>query len=616
MYNPIDAGLTSISETYGIDSAMLKYAICLLGSFPFNALLKRLPDEKVNLKCFYIIAVSMFYLFGILNLYEGFQTLFISTMFTYVISRFYNSSFMPHLNFMFVMGHLAFSHLHTQFFNPQQSDAIDITGSQMVLVMKLTSFAWSYYDGSYCKDHDFNELSEYQKSRAIKKHPSLLKFFAYAYFYPTLLTGPSFDFADFDSWLDCEMFHDLPASRKPKRRSNPAQRRQIPKNGRLALWKVTQGLGWMVLSGLAPKYISVGYMLDKTKFMQRSFFYRINYMYVLGTTFRLKYYAAWTISEASCILCGLGYNGYDPKTQKIKWNRVQNIDIWHVEMAQNTRETLESWNMNTNKWLKNYVYLRVTKKGKKPGFRSTLFTFLTSAFWHGTRPGYYLTFATGALFQTCGKFYRRNFRPIFMSKDGVTPLPYKWVYDCICFYVTKLCFGYMVQPFIILDLKKSLEAWSSVYFYIHIGIIVTFFLFRGPYSKKVIKYCKSKQPKEIAIINQKKLEKDISASSVSLGNILSDKAAYEEKNPSEVEINLGIPAIDVTNMTEAKKEWEEFCKDYNEWREKNGLEIEEENLSIAFQKFKEEFAPSPTPSGERGRKMSFSKYVETPDEKS
>ncbi|QLL35039.1 hypothetical protein HG536_0H04150 [Torulaspora globosa] len=611
IYNPIDTTLRWISQKYGINDFMLRYALCLLGSFPFNAILKRLPDRRVSLKCCYITGVSMLYLFGVLNLYKGFQTLFISTMFTYVITRFYRSSFMPHLNFIFLMGHLAFNHLHAQFINASNSDTVDITGSQMVLVMKLTAFAWSYYDGSCEKDK--NSLTDYQKSRAIEKHPSLLEFLAYAYFYPSLLTGPSFDFADFDSWLNCEMFHDLPEKRKPRRRLHPGQRRQIPKNGRLALWKVIQGLGWMYLSAVAPKYISVDYMLDFEKFNQRSFFYRINYMYFLGMTFRFKYYAAWTIAEASCILCGLGYNGYDPKTQTIKWNRVQNIDIYSVEMAQSTREMLEAWNMNTNKWLKNYVYLRVAKKGKKPGFRSTLFTFLTSAFWHGTRPGYYLTFATGALYQTCGKIYRRNFRPMFMAEDGKTPLPYKWIYDAICFYVIKVAFGFMVQPFIILDLKKSLQAWSSVYFYIHIGIAITFFLFKGPYAKQVIKFCKSKQPKERSIIKQKKLEQEIATSSASLGGILSEKLAYEKKHPKEVEMNLGIPAIDSYEMSDAKEAWEEFRNDYNDWREKNGLEIEEENLAIAFNRFKEELrSASADPTTGVKRRMSFSEYLPKP----
>ncbi|CAI7350383.1 BBT_collapsed_G0051390.mRNA.1.CDS.1 [Saccharomyces cerevisiae] len=344
-----------------------------------------------------------------------------------------------------------------------------------------------------------------------------------------------------------------------------------------------------------------------------SFIFRIHYLFLLGFIHRFKYYAAWTISEGSCILCGLGYNGYDPKTQKIRWDRVRNIDIWTVETAQNTREMLEAWNMNTNKWLKYSVYLRVTKKGKKPGFRSTLFTFLTSAFWHGTRPGYYLTFATGALYQTCGKIYRRNFRPIFLREDGVTPLPSKKIYDLVGIYAIKLAFGYMVQPFIILDLKPSLMVWGSVYFYVHIIVAFSFFLFRGPYAKQVTEFFKSKQPKEIFIRKQKKLEKDISASSPNLGGILKAKIEHEKgKTAEEEEMNLGIPPIELEKWDNAKEDWEDFCKDYKEWRNKNGLEIEEENLSKAFERFKQEFSNAASGSGERVRKMSFSGYSPKP----
>lgn len=613
MYNPVDAVLTKIITNYGIDSFTLRYAICLLGSFPLNAILKRIPEKRIGLKCCFIISMSMFYLFGVLNLVSGFRTLFISTMFTYLISRFYRSKFMPHLNFMFVMGHLAINHIHAQFLNEQTQTTVDITSSQMVLAMKLTSFAWSYYDGSCTSESDFKDLTEHQKSRAVRGHPPLLKFLAYAFFYSTLLTGPSFDYADFDSWLNCEMFRDLPESKKPMRRHHPGERRQIPKNGKLALWKVVQGLAWMILSTLGMKHFPVKYVLDKDGFPTRSFIFRIHYLFLLGFIHRFKYYAAWTISEGSCVLCGLGYNGYDPKTQKIRWDRVRNIDIWTVETAQNTREMLEAWNMNTNKWLKYSVYLRVTKKGKKPGFRSTLFTFLTSAFWHGTRPGYYLTFATGALYQTCGKIYRRNFRPIFLREDGVTPLPSKKIYDLVGIYAIKLAFGYMVQPFIILDLKPSLMVWGSVYFYVHIIVAFSFFLFRGPYAKQVTEFFKSKQPKEIFIRKQKKLEKDISASSPNLGGILKAKIEHEKgKTAEEEEMNLGIPPIELEKWDNAKEDWEDFCKDYKEWRNENGLEIEEENLSKAFERFKQEFSNAASGSGERVRKMSFSGYSPKP----
>ena len=57
------------------------------------------------------------------------------------------------------------------------------------------------------------------------------------------------------------------------------------------------------------------------------------------------------------------------------------MDILNIEFAENLKVLLDSWNMKTNVWLRECVYKRVTPKGKKPGFRSSMITFATSAFW-------------------------------------------------------------------------------------------------------------------------------------------------------------------------------------------------------------------------------------------
>ncbi|CEP64216.1 lysophospholipid acyltransferase LALA0_S10e05160g [Lachancea lanzarotensis] len=601
MGNFIESRILELSDKTGVDELTLKLAICLFSSFPFNAVLKRLPDHKTSLKCWYIVAVSAFYLFGVLNIFTGFRTLFLSSMFTYVISRFYSSRFMPFVNFVVVMSHLAINHFSVQFFSNADESKLDITGAQMVLVMKLTAFAWSYHDGNQA---DQTKLSEFQKARAIKNHPNLLSFMAYTFFYPSLFTGPSFDFADFESWLNCEVFRDLPDTKKPRRRwttSDPNLRRQIPKCGLLVLWRVAQGIFWIVLSTILPNYISKEFMFTKA-FGQKSFLYKIHYLYILSFLFRLKYYAAWTVSEASCILCGLGYNGYDPLTKQIKWDRVRNIDIWKFETASNTHEGLEAWNMNTNKWLKHYVYLRIARPGSKPGFRSTLFTFLTSAFWHGTRPGYYLSFATGALYQSCGKIFRRNLRPLFLNAEGKA-LPSKILYDVVCFYVMKLAFGYLVQPFVLLELPSSLKCWSSVYFYLHLGILVTFLIFKGPYAKSVIKFLQAHQAATVA----KKEQKEKLEEAGPLGEIAKAKRLYEETEAIR-DMQLGIPDADFDkfDFEEAKRDFSEFFESYEKWRAEKGLEIEEHNLQRAFENFKRELS-----SGQE-RRASFSVYSPRP----
>lgn len=47
------------------------------------------------------------------------------------------------------------------------------------------------------------------------------------------------------------------------------------------------------------------------------------------------------------------------------------------------QELLANWNVNTNAWLKSSIFIRLAKPGKRPGAKSTMATFMVSAFWHG-----------------------------------------------------------------------------------------------------------------------------------------------------------------------------------------------------------------------------------------
>lgn len=280
---------------------------------------------------------------------------------------------MPWIGFVFAMGHLSINQLARQFANAP--GVVDITGAQMVMVMKLTSFCWNVADGRLPE----KDLSPYQQERAIKKLPSPLNFAGYVLFFPSLFAGPSFDYVDYRRWIETTMFEvpsGVDASKKPPTR----KKRKIPRSGTPAAWKAAAGLFWIFaflkLSGWYYPELLTG-----DKFMTFGISRRIWILHMLGVTARLKYYGVWALTEGSCILSGMGYKGVDPVTGKVAWDRLQNVNPWGVESAQNTRAYLGSWNMNTNNWLRNYMYLRVTPKGKKPGFRASMATFVTSAFW-------------------------------------------------------------------------------------------------------------------------------------------------------------------------------------------------------------------------------------------
>lgn len=302
---------------------------------------------------------------------------------------------MPWVGFVFVMGHMSVSHIHRQIANNPAE--IDITGAQMVLVMKLSAFCWNVADGRLPAD----QLSELQRDRALRDLPPLVDFAAYVLFFPSLFAGPAFDYAEYRRWIDTSMF-DVPAQMDPAKKPPVRRKRRIPRSGTPATKKAVTGLVWIGLFvAFAARYSHT--LVTTPAYTERTFLQRVFFLHMTSLVTRFKYYGVWSLTEGACILAGLGYNGVDPATGKVSWNRLQNVDPWVVETAQNPRAYLAGWNMNTNNWLRNYIYLRVTPRGKKPGFRASLMTFVTSAFWHGFYSGYYLSFVLASLIQTSAK---------------------------------------------------------------------------------------------------------------------------------------------------------------------------------------------------------------------
>jgi len=391
----------------------VKLIFTFLLSYPLAGVLKRIPDSKPVYKNLFIVGlvtskllsgfarsdnlprVSLFYLVGLFDLWLGVRTIAISAIGAYAIANKIQGPFMPWIGFVFLMGHLSINQLQRQFLNDPA--VIDITGAQMVMVMKLSAFCWNVADGRLPE----KDLSDYQKDRALKRLPNLLDYAGYVFFFPSLMAGPAFDYVDYKRWLETTMF-EVPAGTDPSKKPPTRKKRKIPRSGTPAVWKAAAGLFWILVF---LKFSGWYYpdFLTGDEYMNYGFLYRVWILHMLNLTTRLKYYGVWALTEGACILSGMGFKGVDPATGKVSWDRLQNVNPWGVESAQNSRAYLGNWNINTNNWLRNYIYLRVTPRGKKPGFRASLATFVTSAFWHGFYPGYYLTFVLASFVQTIAK---------------------------------------------------------------------------------------------------------------------------------------------------------------------------------------------------------------------
>lgn len=149
--------INDLLDTVGLDPASLKVLLCTLLSFPFGIIFKRIPDQQYFFKNIYNVLVSSFYIFGICDLRWGLGTLVLSSLGSYFITRYLRTPKMPWINFLFLMIHMAYTHFHLQFFAEYDPSVIDISGAQMILVMKLSAFGWSVHDGKQPRD----TLSDY-----------------------------------------------------------------------------------------------------------------------------------------------------------------------------------------------------------------------------------------------------------------------------------------------------------------------------------------------------------------------------------------------------------------------------------------------------------------------
>jgi len=180
------------------------------------------------------------------------------------------------------------------------------------------------------------------------------------------------------------------------------------------------------------------------------------------------------------ILTGLGFTGNGPSGVPT-WNGAANVDVLKFEVPENFKTLADAWNIKTNVWLRECVYKRVTPKGEKAGFRSSLLTYLTSAIWHGISAGYYLTFFMSTFVTTVGRLARSTFRPLALpvvpdstgeepnGHDAKSSQPstslLKKAYDVVGTVCTVLVVNFVFTPFVLLHLSDGIEAWRRLYWY-------------------------------------------------------------------------------------------------------------------------------------------------------
>ncbi|KAI0254231.1 MBOAT-domain-containing protein [Lactifluus subvellereus] len=464
----LDFFFVPLAAKVGASLDQVKLITCLLSSYPLGSLFIRIPSSQPTFKHLFSIAVASFYFLPVLNHGLAFLSLLGDVLVTYVVARTVQGPRMPWIVFCMMMGHLFVNHIERAVNGDPFDGSYHITGPQMVLVMKLTTFAWQVWDGRRA----VGDLDKWQTKMRVTKFPSLLEFLGFSLYFPGVLVGPYLEYATYSSLTDGTPF-DVTGGSEP--------RRQIP-NGRkrTAYRKLLFALGYLgVYMGVAPQISFHTAVTDW--FLEQGLPYRILIVQIAGFVERSKYYGVWTLTEGASILTGLGFTGYSPSGAPI-WNGAANVDAWKIEAPENFKGLVDSWNIKTNVWLRECVYKRVTPKGEKAGFKSSMLTYLTSAVWHGVSPGYYLTFLLGGFVTTVARLARSTIRPLVLpvvpqstdrkpanSHDSKPPQQpasvFKTMYDVAGTVCTVLLVNFTCTPFVLLYLSDSIEAWHRLRWY-------------------------------------------------------------------------------------------------------------------------------------------------------
>ncbi|BFG05930.1 lysophospholipid acyltransferase 1 [Drosophila madeirensis] len=459
LYNGSHA-FTWLADMVGFSVDLVNFLICQISALFLASLFRSLlHPSKVSSKLRHTFALSMGLAFGYFCF--GQQAIHIAGLpaICYIVIRTQDPRIVQRAVLLVAMSYLLCVHLMRQLYD-YGSYALDITGPLMIITQKVTSLAFSIHDGFVREEEDLTKAQQYH---AIRKMPSALEYFSYVWHFQSILAGPLVFYKDYIEFVEGYNLLKRPAS-NGSLDNGKTELVLEPSPTKTVIRKV---IGSLVCAFIFMKFVKlypVKNMKEDDFLENTSMAYKYWYAMMATTCIRFKYYHAWLLADAICNNAGLGFAGYD-KDGNAKWDLISNINVLSFEFSSNMRDAINNWNCGTNRWLRTLVYERVPKR------YGTLLTFALSAVWHGFYPGYYLTFATGAVTVTAARMGRRLFRHRFQSTQLT-----RMFYDILTCLITRIVMGYATFPFVLLEFMGSIKLYLRFYLCLHIISIVIIFI--------------------------------------------------------------------------------------------------------------------------------------------
>ncbi|KDD76279.1 membrane-bound O-acyltransferase [Helicosporidium sp. ATCC 50920] len=432
------------AESVGLSLSQFRFAISFLASVLVGFGLRHIRSRQGAFALFWKGAVSEhIFLTGFALIYYPFGNGVFHAVFTSALTYAIMSRFRTHcgtLTWMTIFPYLIANHVLQASGLSWEKGELDFTGAQMVLTLRLIAAAVCYQDGA----RSIEKLRPYAVGNRLEELPGALEFFAYCFASGNLLAGPFYEIKDFLDYASSR--GDWAADGKPQ-----------PSCLRPALLRLAKGL-LCAAAWLAMERRTGGAYLSSEAWRASSVPRRMLMVWVVGLTYRLKYYFAWGVAEAGLIASGQDFAGWEPETGRPLWNRYVNARVRRVEFQASLAKIVADWNVRTGVWLRHYVYERATPAGDRPGLWTLVLTQTVSGVWHGLFPGYWGFFLTSALMIEMSKvLYRYEQGWSSRLRDG---MPWRILQALISSYVL----NYSAMAFAVLRWDAMWRVWRELAF--------------------------------------------------------------------------------------------------------------------------------------------------------
>eukprot|EP00039_Didymoeca_costata_P028189 m.20282 g.20282 ORF g.20282 m.20282 type:complete len:473 (+) comp6796_c0_seq1:102-1520(+) len=462
--------LQFIGDASGISMDKVNTLLCVVLAYPLGLIFRQIPVSNVTLR--HALSGGIGLLFCILCFRWETLRLVEQIVGTYLIINF-GGKYQQYIALAFCMLHLLGNNMYHRMYHWGEY-GLNVNGPLMILTQKMSQLAFSVYDGQ----QDDSKKNDFLKELQIKRSPSILEIFGYAFNFSAVLLGPNFQYVDYKNMIEGVGV-----------RGNP------PSGVVAGLKSFVQAAFFIALNMMLPSYTGIsgdphrlvmGPYLEDGVTPNPQDQYNLFQCYLFNVMsmmlYRCNFYFAWGLAEGACQFAGLGYDGKDENGNE-KWDRITNVRPYEVEFTENFKGILDNWNIQTQKWLRYVCYERT---------KSVYLTMLLSGIWHGPYIGYAFTFGFAIFIVESARKLRRNLRPMFEPKDK-TKFSLVWrLYLFVSWLSAISILAYTVGPFVYLTVEKSLVFLNKMYWSGHIIVLALFFLV-PPGKKKEPKKAEAKK---------------------------------------------------------------------------------------------------------------------------